>query len=141
MSRTKGDGAGCVRLSFPADVEFLPLANAVVEQALRLTGADEESEMGAANAVLEAVTNAAQYGGAGTEVDLRIEVCTGRLDVTVEDRGPGFAPVVEACRAPAPGAIAERGRGLQIMKAVMDEVRFEARPGGGTCARLTKRFS
>jgi len=129
-----------VRLTYPCDLEFLPLLNAVVEQCLGLTAADEDAACSVANAVLEAGTNAAQYGGGGNEVEVEVWVRPREIEITVSDRGPGFDPQRVSRAGGSGGPMALRGRGIQIMTELMDEVRFENRPGGGTTVWLRKVF-
>ncbi|RXZ43494.1 HAMP domain-containing protein [Crenobacter cavernae] len=93
------------------------------------------------------VDNARRYGGPAIDVSVTEE--GGTLDILVEDRGPGlpdadrervFEPYVrlEASRARHTGG---SGLGLAIARAIArghgGDIRLEARPGGGLCARLT----
>ncbi len=91
--------------------------------------------------------NARRY--AGDEISLKIDDHGGRVEIRVEDRGPGipaadmervFEPYVrlEASRAKHTGGT---GLGLAIARAIArangGEVTLEARPGGGLSAVLT----
>jgi serine/threonine-protein kinase RsbW len=140
MSTEKETRPRVVRLIFPSDLGFLPVLNAVTEEALRLAGADGDAADAMANAVMEAGTNAAQYGPEGSEVDVEFFIGRGDLEVAVSDEGPGFDPERVSGPGGSSASMALRGRGLLIMKALADEVSFEERPGGGTTVRLVKRF-
>lgn len=140
MSRRETAHPDTVRLVYPAKIEFLPLLNAVTEQILGLAGADEETGVAVANAVMEAGTNAAQYGGEGTDVEVEFRIGDLDLDVVISDRGSGFEPESTVESEEGAGTVLLRGRGIEIMRAVMDEVRFEGRSGGGTTVRLRKRL-
>ena len=70
MSDEWGESSKVVRLVFPSDLEFLPLLNTAVEEVLRMVDAGEEMANAVANAVMEAGTNAAQYGRQGSEVEV-----------------------------------------------------------------------
>jgi serine/threonine-protein kinase RsbW len=138
MRDENGRGGRVVRLIYPCDLEFLPVLNAVVEEFVRLAGADEEDANAIANAVLEAGTNAAQYGGGENEVEVEFRAGEGEVEVAVSDRGPGFDPERVSEPGDPTGPISLRGRGVLIMTELMDEVCFEDRPGGGTTVWLRK---
>ena len=82
-------------------------------------------------AVVEAVNNAIEhgYGGAaGHRVDVQVTVEAHRLTFAVIDRGRPLDWEAVRARGEQPPVIddlAEGGRGLFIMQAVMDEVRYE----------------
>ena len=132
--------ARIVRLKVPADLEFLPMLNTATEEALRLTAAGEESANTLANAVMEAATNAAQYGPEGSEIEVEFRIRPEEMEVLVSDRGPGFDPNRISGADEEMTSMTLRGRGVLIMKAAADESSFEQRPGGGTTVRLVKRF-
>ncbi len=86
-------------------------------------------------AVSEVVANAIQHGSAGPEAPIRISIRAreGALDVEVLDTGV-FVGTDEAA-----GELSERGRGLELVAVMMDEV--ELTPGDeGTRLRFTKRL-
>jgi serine/threonine-protein kinase RsbW len=85
-------------------------------------------------AMSEAVTNAIQHGSAGPSDPIRLTVLEegGALVFEVEDTGH-FVP-----RVPRRGVVPERGRGLEFMRQLMDEV--DVRPqSAGTLLRFVKR--
>ncbi len=89
----------------------------------------------------EALMNACLHGGAarrGESVELGIALHADRVEFDVRDRGP-FTPVNGREAAALPDDDSESGRGLALIHATMDEVRFEPREGGGTRVRLVKR--
>jgi len=92
-------------------------------------------------AVSEAVTNAME-SQLRIGVSSPIEVLCGReggaFEVTVADRGEGFVPEELAVRPPlaSPHHLdVERGWGIQLMRALVDEIVFDV-TGPGTCVRL-----
>src|SRR4051794_3119182 len=91
-------------------------------------------------AVNEAVTNAAEHAYSGSpcgcgQLRRRSELPrrAGSLTVAVEDRRPRGLP------DPAPGPLSVRGRGIQLMRALADEVSIDT-PSAGPRARLTWPF-
>lgn len=99
-------------------------------------------------AIHEAVVNAVVHGNRGRR-ELPVEVTLGgeghgdgsALVATVRDRGEGFDlaslpdPLEERWR------LASSGRGILLMRALMDTVEHQAHPQGGTWVRLVKRRS
>jgi signal transduction histidine kinase len=101
-------------------------------------------------AVANLIDNALKYGGPGTTVGLGVRAAGGRVEVTVEDDGPGIAIADQpwlfdryfqsrAEVAPATGE-GGRGLGLAIVKRIAElhggEVRLDSRPGAGTRVTL-----
>lgn len=86
-------------------------------------------------AVSEVVANAIQHGSSGPEDPIRISIRgeEGALIFEVHDTGVFVGPDEAA------GEMSERGRGLELVAVMMDEV--ELAPGErGTLLRLTKRL-
>jgi serine/threonine-protein kinase RsbW len=98
------------------------------------------SEMDSEIALSEALENAIVHGN-GEDPHKRVSVtcrCTpnGEASITVEDEGQGF----ETGTLPDPTAPENRlhpsGRGIYLMKSLMDEVRFEK---GGAVVHICKK--
>lgn len=90
-------------------------------------------------AVGEACNNAVEHGHvAGGEISVDCVHEQGVLTVAVSDAGPGFMPADR--HAPGDGSMAfvGRGRGIPIMRALMDRVTFGSNAGGTTVV-LEKR--
>jgi anti-sigma regulatory factor (Ser/Thr protein kinase) len=85
-------------------------------------------------AMSEAVTNAIQHGSSQSSDPIRLAVLeeAGALVFEVEDTGH-FVP-----RVPRRGVVPERGRGLDFMRQLMDEVDVRPRREG-TLLRFAKR--
>jgi serine/threonine-protein kinase RsbW len=83
-------------------------------------------------AVSEACANAFEHAGCGSSW---LEICAHcqprRLTFVITDRGLFRPPTVERRQSP------NRGLGLPLMVALMDEVSFARAPGGGTTVSLT----
>jgi len=111
----------------------------------RAVGFDDRAAWEVAIASSELATNAIKYGGKGRLVLRRIDAPRRGIEVTVEDRGPGFADPERAGRderPPAPAAARSGGRrglglGLGVVRRMMDDVLVENRTDGG--ARVTAR--
>lgn len=85
-------------------------------------------------AMSEAVTNAIQHGSNAPTDPIRLTALeeAGSLVFEVEDTGH-FVP-----RVPRRGVVPERGRGLEFMRQLMDDVDVRPR-SGGTLLRFAKR--
>ncbi len=76
-------------------------------------------------AVDEAVTNAILYGsGAGQPVEVAVEVKADWVEATVLDHGPALPPPPWLAGGD-PGALGAHGRGLWLLRRLVDEVRLE----------------
>lgn len=90
-------------------------------------------------AVGEAVTNAILYGSptAASLVSVSARVQADRLEVEVHDQGSGFDPEVTRDEF---SQSALGGRGLLLMRALMDDVHFQ-HDGQGTRVTLARRVT
>ena len=88
-------------------------------------------------AVGEASTNALKHGHSSNQptIGVRMEKSETALKVFISDAGPGFDPS-KVC-PPCDGDLCECGRGIMCMRALMDEVHFEAL-NPGTRVELVK---
>ncbi|MDX3227060.1 ATP-binding protein [Streptomyces sp. ME19-01-6] len=136
-------------LHLPREAASVPLARRLLLGTMETAGVDPEISYDLSVALSEACANAVEHGGGadGAGGDYRvtafIEGDTCRIEVT--DSGPGFprrpsrpdrgdwAKTPQArptARQPAP-AQAEHGRGLFLIEALTDRVRYRDRPGRG----------
>jgi serine/threonine-protein kinase RsbW len=130
-------------LSLPRDELSIPVVRRLCTQSLRVLGAADECAEDLELALTEACTNVLRHAREGDiyEVIAGIDNISAVLEVV--DRGPGFDATALARAASGEDAEpdAETGRGLQIMRALMDTVEFESRPGHErTVVRLEKEL-
>lgn len=113
----------------PKETGYLELLGKIGEhvvQSLKSYQGDREKLAYHINLVLtEAVTNVIRHGekeGPGETLHVSLRVEQGRLTIKVYDRGQGF----ELCGLPEPSppCLAEHGRGIFIIKALMDRVTY-----------------
>ena len=131
-----------VQLEMPSRIESLDTAATVVGQLAEIAGFDEHSRLDIQVAVHESLINAIVHGNRRDEVRrVRLEIaleCDG-LEVRVRDEGQGFDP---AC-VPDPLALENlcrpSGRGILLIKALMDAVSFGRSLGGGMEVTMRKR--
>jgi len=92
----------------------------------------------------EAVTNIVRHAHrevAGAELLIRLELTPEAAVLTFVDQGDRF----DLCSVPhlPPGELRIGGRGVYLLRTVMDEVACEARPAGerGNVLRMVKRLT
>ncbi len=127
-------------LVFPARPEYLLLARLALTGVARLAQADEEALADLRLAVTEAAANACRHAYPDGAGEIAVHLCLdgdSRLEVVVEDDGPGFdEQAVGEWRADELG---EDGMGLAIIRAVADDVEIGPRDNGsGTRLRFTR---
>jgi serine/threonine-protein kinase RsbW len=102
---------------------------------------DDDTNGAIVTAVVEAATNAIQHGNrqdASKQVDITVTVRPELLAVSVRDMGHGLAPEVTAAGEFPEDVLALRGRGIALMRTLMDDVKFEWTKTG-TTVRLVKQ--
>ena len=131
------------RLVLPSHIESVADAAAALTDFARNCGVAEEAGFGIEMAVREAVTNAMVHGNQEDEAK-SVEVifnCHGNeLEVEIRDQGIGFDPASVPDPTDPANLLKTSGRGIFLMRNFMDEVKWAARPEGGTVVRMTKRF-
>lgn len=135
-----------IELEIPARAEFVALARLVVSALASSdsTLADERID-DLKLAVSEACTNAIEAHDAAGSVErvlVRCQAGVDSLEVRVEDRGHGFDPADLPDHPPVtdPNRLKfERGLGIPLIRALVDEVEFSP-TAGGTSVRLVMRL-
>ena len=118
-------------IEIPSDPRALAGVRRRLRAWLELRGLGEEERNDAVLSVSEACNNAIEHGyrgGAGA-IRLVLDHRAGALEITIEDQGSWRDPT------PTP----DRGRGLQIMRAVMHDAKIE-HAAHGTRVVLTRRL-
>lgn len=134
-----------LRIAIPSCLEWLGIVDKVCEEIALQLGLTEDDANALAISVVEAGTNAIQHGHRHVEaqpVEFRFDLTEERIQIEVHDRGPGFdVEKVLAWDPTTPEALlAPRGRGIFIMKSLMDEVSFRIVEGEGCWVNLTKQY-
>jgi len=128
-------------LCIPSDDKYIHLVDLVVSYIAKEMGFDEEVEQQLELAVIEAGTNAIKHGNRDDPekvVQFRFRIAEDRLTAFVKDCGPGFD--LEGIGDPlSPGNLMKPcGRGIFLMRALMDEVEYNMDESCGTQVRLVK---
>jgi anti-sigma regulatory factor (Ser/Thr protein kinase) len=118
----------------PAEPSQLKEARRLAEQAADEFGLDEDARFRLTLAANEAVANAIEHGSPSPDGSVLLRVCADQDGVRFEVRDWGTF----ALRFPDTESLAQRGRGLPMMAALVDEV--DLKPGeDGTLVSLVVR--
>jgi serine/threonine-protein kinase RsbW len=138
------DNESAIRLAIGSRLELLSLIHAIIEGIAREQKLDEETTMALQVAVIEAGTNAIQHGNVFAEtkaVKFDFRVGNGGIEVQVDDYGKGFDPNKVGDPTDPSALLSPHGRGLFLMRSLMDEVTFATRRDHGTTVRLKKALA
>jgi serine/threonine-protein kinase RsbW len=128
-----------VRLTIPARPEYITLGRLALTAIAGVRPLSDETLHDLKLALTEACTNSVKHayadGGEGI-VDILYELEPDRLAVEVGDAGPGFEP--GDGNGHDGDDLSEGGLGIEIIRAVTDEVEIAEREGGGSRLRFVK---
>ncbi|MEU0571907.1 ATP-binding protein [Nonomuraea sp. NPDC005983] len=123
-------------LRLPRDAASVPLIRQMFDATLNALGVEPVIRDDIELMLTEACANVIRHAGPSDEYTVSAGVYDDLCVIRVIDTGRGFDP--HAVRPPAPGA--EHGRGLQIMRALADDIRFTNRRENGAVVCLEKRL-
>ncbi len=147
MMRAKPDPDVKFGLVFRCETLSVPVMRRVLGDTLRGLGVDEESVYDILLAATEACTNVLTHGGRQVR-GYAVVTSLGAVGCQVEvaDDGAGLAARDAAERDVSPqgtpvAQLPESGRGLAVMRACVDNVTLDSRPGHGTVVTMRKHIS
>jgi len=125
------------RLQVPASVDALSDVRAFVRDCVADFGGSKRVADDLVQAVDEATCNVMLhgYGGKPGDIDIEAALRDSKIEIRILDRGPAFdptaAPKRDANAAPAPTRPGGMGVGIELLRALTDEVHHSVRPDGG----------
>lgn len=126
-------------LTLPRDARHVgvmrEVAGCILTELRAPTDAVEDVQL----AVTEACANAVRHAVGTAEYSVQLDVGQDSCEVEIVDVGPGFTPPVEADDDGLLDMEAESGRGLTLIRALVDDLHFD-RDGGDNRIRLTKTW-
>ena len=128
-----------VVMRLPRTPQTIAFVRDLVRDSLALAGATGQMNNDICVAVTEACANVVEHVVTVTGYDVTIDVSPDRFTATVTDQGQGITE--HAATATMPGPEAVRGRGVPLMRALMDEAIFTIQPDIGTTVKLVKILS
>lgn len=123
----------------PRDAVTVPLVRSAIAHTLRLFGADEECVHEVSLAVSEACTNVVSHAAGDDEYEVTVRVDADRCSIDVKNTGAGFDS--SSLADVMPSTESARGRGVAIMRAVMDRVDLISSPEAGTIVHLVRNLT
>jgi len=120
-------------IRLPLDAATLSLVRELTRTFLRQNALEEDLVEDLVLCIQEACKNAIRFSRSRHGVLVRVELDDSAVYAVVRDEGMGF----ERDAAAAPGPLAEHGRGLGIIRSLVDELSF--RVDHGTELRMMKR--
>jgi serine/threonine-protein kinase RsbW len=119
-------------LVIPIENEAELIAARTAEQIARAADFEQEAINQIKTALIEACINAAEHSDSpDRRIHQRFALSEDRLVITVSNKGRSFGPA-QAQMAVGAGFRGSRGRGLQIIRALMDEVHVVPTDGGAS---------
>ncbi len=146
MTPSEGGPTGIVlnqtpaTLTIPSDLRLLALARAFVESVCHLAGCDETITHGIILATDEATNNVmrhAHHGMPEAMIQIQCYLFADRIEVHIQDEGKPFD--LNSVPHLDPAELRIGGRGVYLMRAIMDELHCHPRPGRGNTLRMIKR--
>lgn len=128
-------------LTIPSDLRLLALARTFVEAICQVAGFDERATHAVVLASDEATNNAMRHAHAGhpdTPLQIQCFIRPEGLEVRIHDEGAPFD--LDAVEPLDPAEFRAGGRGVFLMRKLMDELTCEPRPQRGNTLRMVKLF-
>ncbi len=123
-------------LALPRDELSVPVVRRVLRASMKTLGVTDDVIADIELALTEAVTNVLDHAAEGDEYEVSAGIDGAMCVIEVVDRGQGFDSTDIGCADAPEGA--EEGRGIQLMRALVDRVTFESKPKVGTVVHLEK---
>lgn len=114
----------------------MPVTRRLIAQALRVVGVEPDTVSDVEIALSEACANVLRHAQIGDSYEVRAGFDQERAFLEIIDQGAGLGDT--STRTADDDA--ESGRGLALMRALMDRVHFETRTGDGASVVLEKRL-
>ena len=127
-------------LTVPSDPRMLPVARSFVEAACQVSGLDKATTYAVVLATGEAVTNIIRHAHCqrpGAPMQIQCRLRPDGIEVLLLDEGEPFD--LAAVPHLDPGELRVGGRGVFLMRKLMDELTSAPRVGRGNVLRMLKR--
>lgn len=125
-------------LQLPRDALSVPVVRRVLNGSMRTLGVAEDCLTDIELALTEACTNVLDHAAMGDEYEVGAGLDDSHCVIEVVDAGRGFDADQLGHADADPSA--EEGRGIQLIRALVDKVHFGARPEKGTIVHLEKEL-
>lgn len=123
-------------LALPRDALSIPVVRRVTGDALRGLGVAEDCVDDLLVAISEACTNVIEHARANGDYEVTGHVDDGTCLFKIVDWGRGLRSA-----PPEPEPLSESGRGIRLMRALVDDLDIDSAPDRGTVVHLRKRLT
>lgn len=125
-------------LRLPRDVATVPLVRTICRDAMSRLGVTTDCQSDVALALTEACANVVKHAGGEDVYEVLVEIAGGTCHIRVLDKGRG----IDVSDANRTETILDQdsGRGIVLMRLLVDRIAFESRPEDGTIVHLQKRL-
>jgi serine/threonine-protein kinase RsbW len=130
-------------IKIPSSADQVATVDEFLEEWLRRRRVPEDTIADLAIAITELVNNAIKHGNKKNQakkVTVRLILENGKAKAMVADEGEGFNPDSIPDPVAKENLMKEIGRGIFIVKSLMDDVEFNFPPEGGTRVIITKKL-
>jgi serine/threonine-protein kinase RsbW len=124
-------------LYLPREAVSVPVTRQVLDSCLQTLGVTPDTRADIALALGEACANVIQHAGPGEEYEVQVSARNRRCTIEVVNSGSRDIEPVAVADDPVP-ATAERGRGLKIINAVVDNLQLTRNDRQGTTVHFEK---
>ena len=125
-------------LQLPRDALSVPVVRRVLNSSMQTLGVAEDCLTDIEIALTEACTNVLDHAAAGDEYEVIAGLDDNACVIEVIDTGRGFDAEKLGHIDADPSA--EEGRGIQLIRALVDKVHFRSRAESGTIVHLEKEL-
>lgn len=133
--------ATTVRLVISSEVRLVDVVHTASEAMAGIAGFDEDDALNVGIAVREAVINAIIHGNKrdpARKVDVNLQARDGSIRARVRDEGAGFDQAATPDPTAGDNLMRSSGRGILVIRAFVDSVKFKFREGSGMEVTLEK---
>ncbi|MDL4773800.1 MULTISPECIES: ATP-binding protein [Thermomonosporaceae] len=123
-------------LALPREAPSIPVVRRVIGDALRALGVADDCVADLLLAASEACTNVVQHARATGDYEVVGHIDQGACTLKIMDWGRGLRGAEEDR-----GMLSESGRGIRIMRALVDDLSIDSSPERGTVVHLQKRLT
>lgn len=116
-----------------SDPDLMPEIESLVLDAAIKSGLNEEKYNNISLAVAEAISNSMKHGNKNDKskkVTITVQADDEKMIVTLKDEGNGFNPQDIPDPTQPENILKDSGRGIHIMRSLLDDVRFNFTPNG-----------
>lgn len=117
----------------PSDPELMPEVEQFILDVAKKVNLNEDKYNSIALAVAEAISNSIKHGNKNDKtkkVNIKIKTEDDKLIVILKDQGKGFDPADIPDPTQPENILKDSGRGLFIMRSLLDDLRYNFTPDG-----------